>query len=224
MEEVEVVSKTAEDREKNTAEEQHETVEESVPQQQAENGEEQSVGASEVKEEQGSQDQEQSTSEAADTELSLEDALAKLAEAEKKAEESYQKQLRTQADFDNFRRRSRQEKEEAAKYASLPLVEQLLPALDNFERALSASKVDSADKDSIVQGIEMVFRQLEQVLQGSGLESIPTVGTAFDPNVHQAVMQEESADHEPGTVIEELQKGFKLKDRVIRPAMVKVSS
>ncbi|GAA0362456.1 molecular chaperone GrpE [Bacillus horti] len=218
------MSKTAEDREKNTAEEQHETVEESVPQQQAENGEEQSVGASEVKEEQGSQDQEQSTSEAADTELSLEDALAKLAEAEKKAEESYQKQLRTQADFDNFRRRSRQEKEEAAKYASLPLVEQLLPALDNFERALSASKVDSADKDSIVQGIEMVFRQLEQVLQGSGLESIPTVGTAFDPNVHQAVMQEESADHEPGTVIEELQKGFKLKDRVIRPAMVKVSS
>lgn len=146
----------------------------------------------------------------------------KLIEAEQRAEENYQKYLRAQADFDNFRRRTRKEKEDQAKYASLPVIEQLLPALDNFERALDASK-GTQDFDSLVQGIEMVFRQMQQVLTTEGLEAIPTVGEVFDPNLHQAVMQVQAEDFASGVVVEELQKGYKLKDKVIRPAMVKVN-
>lgn len=154
---------------------------------------------------------------------SVEELLEKLSAAEQKAEENYQKLLRAQADFDNFRRRTRQEREEQAKYAALPLMEDLLPVLDNFERALIAGK-EATDTASIVQGVEMVFRQVEQVLQDAGLSVIPSVGEPFDPNVHQAVAQEESSEYDSGVVTEELQKGYKLKERVIRPAMVKVSS
>lgn len=154
---------------------------------------------------------------------SVEELLEKLSAAEQKAEENYQKLLRAQADFDNFRRRTRQEREEQAKYAALPLMEDLLPVLDNFERALIAGK-EATDTASIVQGVEMVFRQVEQVLQNAGLSVIPSVGEPFDPNVHQAVAQEESSEYDSGVVTEELQKGYKLKERVIRPAMVKVSS
>jgi molecular chaperone GrpE len=155
--------------------------------------------------------------------MSIDELKSKLAVAEQKAEDSYQKYLRAQADFDNFRRRTQKEKENQAKYASLSVIEQLLPALDNFERALTASK-GAQDAESLAKGVEMVLRQMEQVLGAEGLETIPTVGEAFDPTVHQAVMQEENDEFESGTVIAELQKGYKLKDKVIRPAMVKVSS
>lgn len=155
--------------------------------------------------------------------VSIEELQEKLAQSEQKSEENYQKYLRVQADFDNFRRRTRKEKEDQAKYASLSLVEQLLPAMDNFERALVASQ-GSQDVESLAKGVEMVFRQMEQALQAEGVEVIPTVGTAFDPTVHQAVMQVDSEEYEAGTVVEELQKGYNLKDKVIRPAMVKVSS
>lgn len=155
--------------------------------------------------------------------VSIEELQEKLAQSEQKSEENYQKYLRVQADFDNFRRRTRKEKEDQAKYASLSLVEQLLPAMDNFERALVASQ-GSQDVESLAKGVEMVFRQMEQALQAEGVEVIPTVGTPFDPTVHQAVMQVDSEEYEAGTVVEELQKGYNLKDKVIRPAMVKVSS
>jgi molecular chaperone GrpE len=154
---------------------------------------------------------------------SIDDLKSKLSAAEQKAEESYQRFLRAQADFDNFRRRTQKEKEDQAKYASLSVIEQLLPALDNFERALTASK-GTQDAESLAKGVEMVLRQMEQVLGAEGLETIPTVGEVFNPTVHQAVMQEESDEYESGIVIAELQKGYKLKDKVIRPAMVKVSS
>jgi molecular chaperone GrpE len=149
-------------------------------------------------------------------------AAAELEEARKLAEENYQRFLRTQADFDNFRRRARQEKEEFAKYASLKLIEQLLPAVDNFGRALSSSK-ENKDFDALAKGLEMTFRQLDQVLSQEGLTPIEAVGQPFNPELHQAVMQVESEEHEEGIVVEELQKGYMLKDKVIRPAMVKVS-
>ncbi len=145
-----------------------------------------------------------------------------LVAAERKADEHYQRYLRSQADFDNFKRRTRLEKEEQAKYASQSLLEQLLPALDNFERALNVAK-DSKDIEGLLQGLDMVFRQVGQALTAEGLVEIEAEGQPFDPNVHQAVMQVESEDAEPGMVIEVLQKGYKLKDKVIRPAMVKVS-
>lgn len=145
-----------------------------------------------------------------------------LEQLRKEADENHQRYLRTQADFDNFRRRARQEKEDLAKYASQKLVESLVPIVDNFDRAIQASK-DTQDFDGLVKGIDMVFRQFEGVLQTEGVKQIESVGLPFNPEFHQAVLQVESDEYEEGIVVEELQKGYMLNDRVIRPAMVKVS-
>jgi molecular chaperone GrpE len=145
-----------------------------------------------------------------------------LEELRKQADEHYQRFLRAQADFDNFRRRSRQEKEEFAKYASSKLIEQLLPVVDNFDRALASSK-DSKDFESLAKGVDMIWRQMNQVLEQEGLKTMETVGKAFDPELHQAIMQVESEEFGEGIVVEEVQKGYILKDKVLRPAMVKVS-
>ncbi|NDI33753.1 nucleotide exchange factor GrpE [Chengkuizengella sediminis] len=144
-------------------------------------------------------------------------------ELKKNADESQQKLLRTQADFDNFRRRTRLEKEEALKYASKGLIEQLLPVIDNFERAISSS-AETKDFDSLMKGIEMVFDQMKQTFDSEDLKPIESVGQPFNPEYHQAIMQVESEEHEEGIVVEEVQKGYILKDKVLRPAMVKVSS
>jgi molecular chaperone GrpE len=145
-----------------------------------------------------------------------------LEEQRKVAEEHYQRYLRTQADFDNFRRRSRLEKEDFAKYASAKLLEQLIPVVDNFERALGASR-ESKDYEALLKGVDMIFRQLDQVLVSEGLTPMNAVGQPFNPEFHQAIMQVESEEHEEGIVLEEIQKGYLLKDKVLRPAMVKVS-
>nr|WP_249777697.1 nucleotide exchange factor GrpE [Paenalkalicoccus suaedae] len=148
---------------------------------------------------------------------------SEIEELEAKVEEATNKLLRTQADYDNFRRRTKQEKEAAAKYRSQSLAESLIPAVDNFERALSV-EVESEDAKSLLKGMEMVHKQLIEALKNEGVEQMETVGEAFDPHKHQAVMQVESDEHESNTIIEELQKGYILQDKVIRPAMVKVSS
>ncbi len=147
---------------------------------------------------------------------------SKYEEVQSKADENYQKFLRAQADLDNFRRRTRTEREEAAKYASLGLIDQLLPVVDNFERALASSQTNQ-DFDSLAKGIDMVFRQMSQTLEQQGLKSIEVVGKPFNPEFHQAIMQVESDEFEEGMVVEEVQKGYFLKDKVLRPAMVKVS-
>ncbi|HEY0826668.1 MAG TPA: nucleotide exchange factor GrpE [Bacilli bacterium] len=146
-----------------------------------------------------------------------------LEELQKKVDENYQRFLRTQADFDNFRRRAKQEREEFAKYASSQLMELLLPVLDNLERALSAGK-ESKDPEALTKGVDMTLRQMIQALEQQGLKPMEAVGQPFNPDFHQAVMQVESEEFEEGYVVEEIQKGFMLKDRVLRPAMVKVSS
>ena len=150
------------------------------------------------------------------------DLQKQLLEAKAQADDHYQKFLRTQADFDNFRRRARQEKEEFLKYASAKLVEQLLSVIDNFDRALSSSK-ETKDFDALVKGLEMTSRQLDQIMMAEGLQPMVTVGEPFNPELHQAIMQVESEEHGEGIVIEEVQKGYMLKDKVLRPAMVKVS-
>lgn len=136
--------------------------------------------------------------------------------------EQQQRTLRTQADFDNFRRRTQKEKEELAKYASSKLITELLPVIDNFERALDAAGI-SPEVESFSKGVNMIFRQLEGVLNAEGLEAMNCVGQPFNPEFHQAIMQVESEEHEEGIVVEEVQKGYMLKDKVLRPAMVKVS-
>ena len=140
-------------------------------------------------------------------------------EAQKALAEEYLSRLqRLQADFENYRRRVNKEKEEFHKYASESLVCSLLPILDNFERAIAAG-----EGENLLSGVEMIFRQLKEILEKEGLCSIQAVKTEFDPNQHEAVMTVENDEHPDNTVIEEFQKGYLLKDKVIRPAMVKVS-
>ncbi|WP_430008429.1 nucleotide exchange factor GrpE [Metabacillus idriensis] len=149
-------------------------------------------------------------------------AKAKIDELEAKLSETENRMYRVQADLDNFRRRSRLDLEAAQKYRSQNLITEILPALDNFERAL---KIDTDDEktQSLLQGMDMVYRQLVQALQNEGIEAIQAEGQPFDPHLHQAVMQVEDDQYESNVVIEEFQKGYKLKDRIIRPAMVKVN-
>lgn len=130
--------------------------------------------------------------------------------------------LRMQADYDNFRRRTNQEKASQEKYRAQNLISDILPALDNFERALSVEITEDSSK-SLYDGVKMVHRQLVDALKNEGVEVIETVGQEFDPHLHQAVMQVEDENFESNVVVEELQKGYKLKDRILRPSMVKVN-
>ncbi|MBD1382089.1 nucleotide exchange factor GrpE [Metabacillus arenae] len=156
------------------------------------------------------------------SENELEEAQAKIAELESKLEESDNRMVRLQADYENFKRRTRLDQEASQKYRAQSLITELLPALDNFERALQI-ETDDDKTQSVLQGVEMVYRQLLQAIQNEGVEAIEAVGQQFDPHLHQAVMQVEDENFESNTVIEEFQKGYKLKDRVIRPTMVKVN-
>jgi molecular chaperone GrpE len=139
-----------------------------------------------------------------------------------KLEEADNRYLRLQADFDNFRRRTRLEIEAVEKYRAQKLVTELLPALDNFERALKL-EADHEQTKSVLQGIEMVYRSLVDALKKEGVEAIEAVGKEFDPNFHQAVMTGEDENFGSNIVTDEFQKGYMLKDRVIRPSMVKVN-
>ena len=138
------------------------------------------------------------------------EALAAKDEAEARA-------LRVQADFDNFRRRSRKEAEEAGQRANADLIATILPVLDNFERALSMMQA-SADRD----GVEMILKQMQQVLENAGLHEIEAEGAVFDPNIHQAVLQESVEDERKGKVLMVMQKGYLLGDKLIRAAVVQV--
>lgn len=148
--------------------------------------------------------------------------LVKIAELEAKLEDADNRYLRLQADFDNFRRRSRIELEASAKYRAQSVITDLLPAIDNFERAMKM-EVDNEQAKSLMQGVEMVYRSLLDALKNEGVEAIEAVGKEFDPHLHQAVMQAEDENYNSNIVVEEFQKGYMLKDRVIRPAMVKVN-
>jgi len=130
--------------------------------------------------------------------------------------------LRSRAELDNYRKRVAREKEEAIRYANSSLLESLLPILDNFELGLGAAK-STPEAAGIVQGLGMVRKQFEDFLRDHGVETLDAEGKPFDPNLHEAVAQEASADVPEGNVIRQLRRGFKLKDRLIRPATVVVS-
>ncbi len=133
-----------------------------------------------------------------------------------------QQLLRVHADFDNFRKRTRQEKEDLQKFATKKLLSELLPVVDNFERALS-SLTGASSVDEIKTGLEMVQRQMLQTLQQNGVEVMDTLNKPFDPNLHDAVMQEPADGKEAGIITEVMQKGYMLHGKVLRPAMVKVT-
>ncbi len=148
---------------------------------------------------------------------------AELAQAKAKAAENYDHLLRLQADFDNYRKRTQKEKVELIKYASERVVGELLPVLDNFERAASSAKVNP-DFTAFSQGVDMIFRQLQTALSKEGLKVMEAIGQPFDPNLHEAVLRVDSEEHPENTVVEEIQKGYYLKEKVLRPCMVKVSN
>jgi molecular chaperone GrpE len=143
-------------------------------------------------------------------------------ELKAKIEEAENRILRLQADYENSRRRAKLDLAATEKYKSQSLITGLLPAIDNFERALQI-EADNEQTKSVLQGVEMVYRSLLDALKAEGAEQIEAVGKEFDPNLHQAIMQVEDANFDSNIVVEELQKGYILKDRVIRPSMVKVN-
>jgi len=130
--------------------------------------------------------------------------------------------MRTAADFDNFRKRAAREKEEAIRYANSSLLENLLPVLDNFELGLSAAR-SAPDAAAILQGLDMVSRQFRDFLSSAGLEEIPTEGAEFDPNVMEAVGSETDDQIGENGVLRQTRRGYKLRDRLLRPASVIVS-
>jgi molecular chaperone GrpE len=129
---------------------------------------------------------------------------------------------RISADFENFRRRKEEEVTQSRKYASERIIVELLTVIDNFERALTSSQT-SVSVDSLMEGVQMIYRQLKGILEKEGLSEIQAQGEPFDPALHQAVMMVENTDLPDETVTEVLQKGYRLKERVVRPSMVKVS-
>lgn len=134
---------------------------------------------------------------------------------------------RRQADFENYRKRTERERTEAYNRATGEVVGRLLPVLDNLRRALDAEgsfeSGESAEFVHFLRGVELIEKQLAGVLEGLGVEPVPTVGQRFDPHIHEAVVTEETDEFEPDTVMEEMRRGYRLGDKLIRPAMVKVS-
>lgn len=130
--------------------------------------------------------------------------------------------LRARADLDNYRKRMAREKEDATRYANASFLERLIPILDNFEFGLQAAKSGSSDS-AVLDGMMMVYKQLQDFLVGCGVETIDATGQQFDPKLHEAIAQEEHPEVEEGTVIRQVRKGYKLRDRLIRPANVVVA-
>ncbi|MFU8794534.1 MAG: nucleotide exchange factor GrpE, partial [Dethiobacteria bacterium] len=152
--------------------------------------------------------------------------LTELEKAEKiwlqEKEELLDSLKRKQADLDNLRRISKMEQSEAREYALYEFLTRLLPVLDNIERGLQSARADEKIPRTFIEGQEMIRKQLIQILEQEGVSLIEAEGEPFDPNCHHAVMQVESEEVEPGTVIEELQKGYRHRQRILRPSMVKV--
>ena len=147
------------------------------------------------------------------------EAAEELEAVKKQLSEGVERMKRLQADFENFRRRTRQEKEELSNMVVQDFIKELLPMLDNFDRAMAAEATDAA---KFQQGVEMIYNQLAEILKNRGMELIDTKEAKFDPNFHQAVMRVENPDLEDEAIAMELQKGYMVKGKVIRPSMVQV--
>lgn len=166
--------------------------------------------------------EEDSNNENSDADSLKQEYEEKLCSKEKELQELNDMYLRLKADFSNYKRRVDKEKEAIYAYATEGLVTQYLQILDNFERAMTS--VNEGERNSsLYQGIEMIYNQFDEALKKSGLEEIKALNEKFDPNFHHGVAQEQTDEHEEETILEVFQKGYKLKEKVIRPSMVKIS-
>jgi molecular chaperone GrpE len=158
--------------------------------------------------------------------LNQPDELAKLRQylkvKEEEAKENYERYLRQVAELENFKKRTNREREEAIRFANETLVKDLLPIVDNLERAVVHSK-DGANGKTLVEGIEMVLRGLFDVLAKHGVVQVSAVGQPFDPEKHEAMAQVEVETHKPNTIVDEYHKGYMFRDRLLRPALVSVA-
>jgi len=165
---------------------------------------------------------ENSSANAPSTEATVENLRQALAAKELEAKNNYDRFLRQVADLDNFKKRSAREREDISRYANEALIKDLLSVVDNLERAV-AHAAGGGNGKPLVEGIEMVLKGLLDVLTKHGVTQISAVGEPFDPSKHEAMAQVESPDHEPNCVVEEVHKGYALRDRLLRPALVSVA-
>lgn len=161
-----------------------------------------------------------SSAEAASAENRLQEEIERLKE---EAASYYDQYLRSLAEAENIRKRALREKEEYVKFAAVPVIKKVLLVMDDLERALTMSE-SNRDFDALYKGLQMIAKRMEDLIQEEGVEAIEAVGKPFDPQFHQPLMVEASSDHPENTVMEELQKGYVLHGRVIRPSLVKVSN
>jgi molecular chaperone GrpE len=146
-----------------------------------------------------------------------------LAAAKQEAADYYDRLLRLSAEFENYKKRSSRELADFRKFANEQIIKDLLGVIDNLERALASAADQEGNADSIAEGVELTLKEILKILEKNGVTAIAAEGEAFDPTYHQAVMQQETPDQPPNTVIQELQKGYLLHNRLLRPSMVAVS-
>nr|WP_198912547.1 nucleotide exchange factor GrpE [Desulfuromonas acetoxidans] len=152
------------------------------------------------------------------------DALkAELEQSRNEVEQQKEQYLRTRAEMENFRRRMQREKEELSKFANESILREILPVIDNLERAVCHARENEADASSLLDGVEMTLSQFQKVLEKFNVIPVDAQGKPFDPSCHEAMGQQENADCEPNTVVQVLQSGYMLNDRLLRPALVMVS-
>lgn len=151
-----------------------------------------------------------------------ESVSARIADLEGKVKQEHDAYLRALADFQNFRRRSEEQRAEVAQFANRELILGLLPVLDNFERALAAAEKNQS-YEAVMGGVGLILRQLQDFLKRHGVEPIEAVGKEFDPEQHEAVARVEDSDHPENTVVDEVQRGYRMHSRVLRPSLVRVA-
>ncbi len=147
----------------------------------------------------------------------------KLESAEQESKESYDRFLRVSAEFENYKKRAAREMNDFRKFANESFVKAMLPVVDNLDRAIESSSNDDHSNSSVVEGVNMTLKAILKIFEQFGVKPFQSLGKTFDPALHQAVMQEESDDHPEKTILNELEKGYMMHDRLLRPAMVVVS-
>ncbi len=146
-----------------------------------------------------------------------------LEQAREEAQRNYDQYLRVAADLENFRKRAQREKEELSKFANERILREILPVVDNLERAVEHARQENSSGEGLLEGVEMTLTQFGKVLEKFGVTPVNSIGEPFDPARHEAVGQLETAEHAPNAVAQELQKGYLLHERLLRPAMVMVA-
>jgi len=152
-----------------------------------------------------------------------EEQLAELKDKAAKAQQYHEQLLRTAADMENYKKRAMRERQEAIKFANESLLERFIPILDNFDMALAAAGAANTSVQSLQAGVGMIQQQLKSAMLDAGLEEIDANGKPFDPNLHEAISQQESTEVPEGQVVQQVRKGYKLRERLLRPASVIVA-